>query len=119
MHERQRARLVRDVGDHLGHQAGLGADADPLGRSSDRLFQLVGRERGHGLGPRREQLAHPRVGERAVVEVGAERDDDTKPALGIEGRDAQGLEEQLPLALVGGEGEDLLELVHDQHEHRR
>ena len=47
---------------------------------SDRLLELVGRERRHGLGPRREQLTEARVDQRAVEEVGAQGDDDAEPA---------------------------------------
>ncbi len=100
LEQRKRAGLVGDVGDDLGLEAGLDGDADPFDRPSDRLLDLVGRERRHRLGPCREQLAEPRVRQRAVVEVGAKRHDDSDPALGIECRHAQGLEEQLPLVLV-------------------
>ena len=116
--ERKRAGLVRDVGDDLRHEPGFGHDADRFGRPSDRLLQLVGRERWDRLRPRREQLAEAWVHQRSVVEVGTERDDDAEPALGIGCRHAQGLEEQLTLMFVGSEGEDLLELVNNQDERR-
>ena len=43
--QRQRAGFVGHVGDHLGEQARLGRNADPLGRTPDCLLQLVRRER--------------------------------------------------------------------------
>jgi hypothetical protein len=88
------------VGDHLRHQSGLGSDTDPFGRASDRLLELVGSERRNSLGPGREQLPEAGVDEGAVVEVRAEGHDHAQAALGIGGRDAEGLEEQLPLAFV-------------------
>ena len=118
LQERERAGLMGDVGDHLRHQPGLGPDADPFGRPSDRLLELVGGERRNRLGPFGEQLPEARVDERAVVEVRPEGHDDAQPALGIGGGDAQRLEEQLPLALVAGEREDLLELVDHEHDLR-
>ena len=66
----------------------------------------------------REQLPETRVDERAVVEVRPEGHDDAEPALGVGGGDAKRLEEQLPLPLVCGEREDLLELVDHEHDLR-
>ena len=107
-----------DVGDHLRHQPGLGPDADPFGRPSDRLLELVGRERRNRLGPFGEQLPEAGVEERAVVEVRPEGHDHAQPALGVGGGHAKRLEEQLPLPLVCGEREDLLELVDHEHDLR-
>ena len=107
-----------DVGDHLRHQPGLGSDADPFGRPSDRLLELVGCEGRNRLGPFGEQLSEAGVDERAVVEVRPEGHDDAEPALGVGGGDAKRLQEQLPLPLVCGEREDLLELIDDEHDLR-
>ena len=51
LQQREGAGLMGDVGDHLRHQPGLGPDADPFGRPSDRLLELVGGERRNRLGP--------------------------------------------------------------------
>ena len=107
-----------DVGDHLRHQPGLGADADPFDRAADRLLELVGGEGRNRLGPFGEQLPETRVDERAVVEVCPKRHDDAEPALGVGGGDAKRLEEQLPFPFLCGECEDLLELVDHQHDVR-
>ena len=69
LQKREGAGLMGDVGDHLRHQPGLGPDADPFGRTSDRLLELVGGERRNRLGPLGEQLSEPRIDEGAVVEV--------------------------------------------------
>ena len=118
LQQREGARLMGDVGDHLRHQPGLGPDADPFDRPPDRLLELVGCEGRNRLGPFGEQLPETRVDERAVVEVRPEGHDDAEPALGVGGGDAKRLQEQLPLPLVGGEREDLLELIDDEHDLR-
>ena len=118
LQEREGAGLMGDVGDHLRHQPGLGQDADPFDGPSDRLLELVGRERRNRLGTFSEQLPEARVDERAVVEVCPEGHDDAEPALGVGRGDAKRLEEQTPLRLVGGEGEDLLELIDNEHDLR-
>ena len=107
---------MRDVGDHLRHQPGLRSDADPFGRPSDRLLELVGDERRNRLGPFGEQLPEAGVEEGAVVEVRPEGHDHAQPTLRIGGGDAKRLEEQFPFAFVSGEREDLFELVDHEHD---
>ena len=91
---------MRDVRDHLRDETGLEPDPGPLGRASDRLLQLIGLQRRDRLRPTREELAEARVDERPVVEVGTERDDHADPAVGIDRRHTDALEEVRPLALV-------------------
>ena len=114
----ERARLMGDVGDRLRHQTRVGPDALQLGRASDRVLELVGHHRGNGLGPCGEQLAEPWIRERPIVEVGTERHDHTESAPGVGGRDAERLEEQLSLAFVRREREELLELIDHEHDVR-
>ena len=105
-----------DVGDHLRDQPGLGRDADPLGRTADRLLELVGRERRNRLGPAPEQLAEARGRERPVEEVRSQRHDHAEPALGSALATRRDSRNSFPLAVVAREREDLLELI--DHERR-
>ncbi len=114
--QRQGARLVRHVADDLGDQARLDAHADLARGAGDGALELVGGERGHRHRPFGEQLAEPRLLQRPVVEVGSQRDDDPHPAPRVGDRHPEQLEEGVTLALVLGEGEDLLELVDDQQQ---
>jgi hypothetical protein len=57
----QRIGLLGNLGQHLGHEGRLERHADPLGGSCDRLRQLVGSERGDGLGTSGEERPEPRV----------------------------------------------------------
>ena len=63
LQKREGPGLMGDVGDHLRHQPGLGSDADPFGRPSDRPLQLIGGERRNRLGPFGEQLSEAGVDE--------------------------------------------------------
>jgi hypothetical protein len=94
LHERQGSGLFGDVRGHLGDERRLHVLADRARRPDDRPLELIGRERGHDLGVASEKLAEPRVDERAVVEVGTERGDDSDPARRIDGGHAQALEQQ-------------------------
>ena len=116
LEQRERAWLMGDVGDDLRHQPGLGPDADPFDRPPDRLLELVGREGRHHLGSFSEQLPETRVDQRAVVEVRPDGHDDAEPALGVGGGHTERFEEEFPLPLVGGEREDLLELIDHEHD---
>jgi hypothetical protein len=118
LQQRKPARLVGDIRDHLRHQTRLELNRLTLGRSADRLLQLVRCERRDRLDPGRQQLAEPRVHERSVVVIGPEGHDHPEPAGRIERGDPQRLQHQLALALVGREREQLLELVHEQDELR-
>ena len=51
LQKREGPGLMGDVGDHLGYEPGLGPNADPLGRPSDRPLKLLGGERRDRLGP--------------------------------------------------------------------
>ena len=79
LEQRQRARLVGDVGHELGEQARLEPCADALRRAGDRALELVGLQRDERLDIVAEQLREAAVEQRPVVEVGAERDDDAQP----------------------------------------
>ena len=116
LQEREPARLVGDIRHHLRLQAGLRADPDPFRRPSDRHLELIGRERRHGLGLSREQLAEPRVHERPVVEVGSKGRDNPDAAIRIDAGDPQRFEHQLPVAFARGEREEFLELIDDEHD---
>ena len=89
-----------DVGDHLRHQPGLGPDA--LRSAGARIACSSSSGVSGGTASVRAASSSPNRGysERPVVEVRTERHDHAQSALGIGGRDAQRLEEQLSLALV-------------------
>ena len=114
--ERQGAGLLRDVRRDLRDERAVDLEARMLRRPDDRPLELLGRQGAEDLGARPEQLAHPRIAERPVVEVGAERGDHAHPARRVRGRDPKALEEQRPVVLVLGERERLLELVDDHQE---
>ena len=118
LHQRERAGLLGDIGEHRGDQAGLERHIHTLRRARDRAFELLGRERDHGLHTGLEQLREAPVEERPVVEVGAEGDDHAEPAAGVGRRRLEALEEVRPDRLVLDQREDLLELVDHEDEVR-
>ncbi len=109
---RQRARLVEDLVHDPRGQLPLDQQPDRLGRSDDRLTQLV---RAHG--PDQQAGATQGLGQAAVfgaagVEVGAYGDEHPQPALPVAGGE-QHADEPVALRRVPAQGEDLLELVDD------
>jgi hypothetical protein len=109
---------MRDVGDHLRHEPGLGGDTDRFRGTSDRLLELVRGKRRNRLRSFREQRANARIDQGTVVEICPEGDDHPETALGVGGGHPKRLEEQLPLSLVVRQRENLLELVHEQDDVR-
>ena len=91
LQQRERSRLMDDVGDDLRDEPGLGRDADLLGRTADRLLELVRRERRHRLGATAEQLTEARGRERPVEEVRPERHDHADPAGRVDACHATGI----------------------------
>ena len=51
LHQRERAGLLGDVGQHRGDEARLQRDVDALGRPGDRPLELLGRQRHHAPRP--------------------------------------------------------------------
>ena len=118
LEERQRTGLVHHVGDEGAHDPRLDPQAHPFGRPPDRELVFVGRERRQGLGGRREERPEPLVGEGPVIEVGPQRRDDVKTAVGVDGRHADRFQEAFADLLVAGEREELLQLVDEQDQPR-
>ena len=118
LEQRERAGLVRDVGDHLREQARLERRADALGRPRDRTLELVGPQRHDRLDVVAEQLGEAAVEQRPVVEVGSQRGHDAQPAMGIGDRSLEHREEVRSPLVVFDQCEDLLELVENEHELR-
>ena len=81
--ERQRAGLFADIMDDGGHQFRLDLDADSLGRTDDRLVQLLGREWQDDLGALAHHLAGIGIQQRPVVEVSPQRADNAHPATRV------------------------------------
>ena len=116
LHQRERAGLLGDVGQHRGHEARLQRDVDALRRPGDRPLELLGRERHHRLDAGLEQLREPPVQQRPVVEVGPQRGDHAEAAVRIGGGGLEAPEEVRPDGLVLDEREHLLELVDHEDE---
>ena len=117
--QRQPRRVVPGVGEHaLGQAVGQG-QADLRRRTFDDLTQ---RDAAHRLdqqlvGVRRGR--DPRVRGARGVEVGADRQHDPGPRLRADGQRDQHIEERRALLRIGAEGEQLLELVHDENQGAR
>ena len=115
LHQREGPGAVGDVGEDAAREPGLELEAGPLGRLLDGPAQAarVQRAEQHLLGG--DERAQLGVLGQAAVEVGTHRDHDHRAPAGDAGRVHQVAEEGRALALVGAEGEGLLELV-DDHE---
>ncbi len=91
-------------------QTGFQRQAGSRGGFADRLAQFLGRHRSQGHGPHAQCLAQSGVGQAMTVEIGTHSDDHGEPTSS---EAAELVGEGLTFVL-GGEGEQLLELVHDQ-----
>ena len=116
LQERHGARLVADVGDDLGDEPRLEANADASCRPLDRLGELVLRRRRDRDHPGPEQLPELRVAEGMVEEVGAQRDENARRRAGVVGERGEACEEPAARLLVGRQREQLLELVDDEQQ---
>ena len=116
LQERQGARLVADVGDDLGDEPRLEADADASCRPLDRLRKLVLRGCGDRDHPGPQELPELRVAERMVEEVGAQRDENARGRVRVVGERGKAREETAARLLVGRQREQLLELVDDEQQ---
>ena len=114
-HQRQRSRLASGVGEHLGHECALHAQAGQAGRPGHGPAEFGVGHRTDQLGRVAERRNQPWVPGTVPVEVGPQREQDRGPRLG--GRVEQRLHEARALALVAAGGEDLLELI-DRDQHR-
>ena len=115
--QRQRARLVRADRDQLGDERGLHPQPGLLGRLGDDVAQLLLVERADEdlrVAQRGDELGVARA---VAVEVGPHAEHDAGPAgLGAARRSTSASISQARSAGVRAEGEDLLELVDDEHE---
>ena len=80
LHERQGAWAIDDLADHLCHHEGVDGDPGFGGRTGDGGFELLDRHRRDHFGAVAQQFAETAMAQRAVVEVGAQRDDNSGPA---------------------------------------
>ncbi len=118
LEQRQRTRLAGDVADHAIYEARLEAHPQRSGRFGDDGAHLVpGRRRQRNRGGLQEP---PEFGvrQRAVEEVGAERDDDPNGCRRLLDGRRQGVEEAGSLLLALRHGEQLFELVDDEQQRR-
>ena len=111
LQERQGAGLVADVGDDLGDEPRLEADADASRRPLDCLGKLVLRRRRNRDHPGPQKFPELRVAEGVVEEVGAQRDENARRRVGVAGERGEAREETTARLLVGRLREQLLELV--------
>ncbi len=112
------ARAVgADLADDQLGEAGFELQADGLGRPVHRLAQFGAGQRAEDHVPVLEGVGEFGVAEALFVEVGPYAEDDeggAGPAVLVGGgRGVQELDEGVPVALLGAEGEGLLELVDD------
>ena len=117
LEERQRVRLSGHVGDETADEPRLDGDVELAGRQGRSGLELIGAQRDDADDVVGEQLSQLRIGQRPIVEVGAQRDEDVHRAVrGSSGRFGQGGEEPRGLARIDREREELLELVDDQQQ---
>jgi hypothetical protein len=116
LEQRQRARLVEHVGDDLGEQALLERDAGSSRGLGDRPLDRFGRQRRHRHDTVAKQLGELPVEQRPVVEIRSQRDHDTQAAMRVADRLLEDREDVRAEALVRDEGEQLFQLIEDQHE---
>jgi hypothetical protein len=115
LQERHGTRLVAHVGDDLGNEPWLEANADTSRRPLDRLGKLFLRRRRNRDHPGPQQLPELRVAKGVIEEVGAQRHENTRGRVGVVGQRSETCEEPAACLLVGREREQLLELVdHEQ-----
>ncbi len=117
LEQRQRPGAVGHVPHQGGDERRLEADPVRLRRAGDRPLQVARRHRCDDLGPFAEQLADASMLQRPIVEVGAQGDHDTDPALLVGdgthhvGEEARG-DRRIDLRV------QLLELVDHEHQLR-
>ena len=117
LQQRQRAGPIGHLPDQGGHERRLERDAVRLRRARDRTLELVRRHRCDDLGPVAEQFTETAVLQWPVVEVGAQRDDDTDATLVVGDGTHQVGEEAVRRRRVDLR-EQLLELVDQQQQLR-
>jgi len=114
--QRQHPRLSRGVSDKASDQRGFHPVPSLFGRAGDHPAQLVGHHRAN---------EHLRVTQRGhqlwiltavVKEVRPDAEHHAGPAARVGHGDHQRVNEPGPLLLVTAQGEELLELVDDQHD---
>ncbi len=113
-----------DVAQQQGDQPGFEGETREPGRAGDGFLQLRGRHRRQDEQPAGEDGGQLREVQAVAGEVGpyAEHHDGRVVRDALRARDRQRAEhpyERAPLVLVGAEGEQLLELVDQQHRTQR
>src|SRR5438552_2023105 len=114
--ERQTAGLASHIADEDLNEGSVDLEVGTVCRELDRAdeFARLHRPDQHMVGA--EQLTEARILAAAAVEVGTQRDDDNRAAVGIERRLDKRFEEHCSLLAVLAGGEDLLELVDDERD---
>ena len=109
-HHRQRPRLTRDIPQDRADQARLKRQPDELGGTLDRVPQLGVLHRPDERLALLEHDGKPRIRRAVAIEVRAQHKHHGRC------RSAQNAADELTaLGLVRAQGEDLLELIDDQH----
>jgi hypothetical protein len=114
--QRQRARLILDVGDQPVDEGRLDLQRCAARRQLDGTAQLVAAQRAHEDVVGAEQPGQLGIGGAAAVEVGADCDEHQRAQVRIACRAEQGVHEGRALGLVVAGGEELLELVDGDHQ---
>ena len=111
----QRGDVIRHVRHDLGYQTSFEADSDDVGGTDDGELEVLGRHRRDRFRASAQDLPEGVMGERTIVEVSPERDDDAYTVAQVDDECGKGVEER-PANVRGGLGEDLLELIHDEQQ---
>jgi hypothetical protein len=111
--QRQHTGLSSAVGHHGGQQRGLHGGARQRGGPGDRGVHLAGVHRADQELAVTEQFGEDRVLHAVRVEIRSHSQDHPGTAVGVPCHPHQCLDEPGSFTLVLADGEDLLELVHD------
>ena len=117
-HQRQRTRLPRRIRHQPRHQRRLHPAPHRLSRTRDRQPQLIGRHRTDQHLPIPQRLDQLRIPTAMPVEIRPHPQHHPHPARRRRRRSRQRRHERRPLHRVRTHGEQLLELVHHQHQIR-
>ncbi len=105
---------------HVGHQGVdervLDRQSGPGGGPLDRLGQLLAVHRSDQGVAVAQQFGETRVGAEPAIEVGTQRAEDEHATLGLPSGVREPVQEARSVGLARAQGEDLLELIHRDHD---
>ena len=116
LHQRERARLIADIGHDHRHQPGFERNADTLSRVGDGALEFVGSHWRDGDGGQLQQAGELGIAQWPIPEVRPNRHHDPQLGSGLGRRRQQTLEEAAGHRIVVDQREELLELVDDENE---